>query len=309
MIRGKEGWMIGVMGAMVFLLALSCGSFAAEDDAIDGAPYLRQGAGARSLAMGGASTAVASDATATVWNVAGLSRVRSGSFASMYSARDQLDRRHNFVALAKTVQNVGTFGLAWINSGVEGIARYSNTDEPQGRFDSSDNAFLLSYGAIFQPVRLGGGIKILSQKVDPDLEDTSMGFGGLDIGIMADPVAESVTVGLTLQNIFGKIAGASVPVQLRAGAAIKLLPDKNLLLATDLNKAFVDLEDGTSVLHMGAEYWAARFIGFRLGVTSEKEFSAGLGVRMSDIALDYAYVIKRDGLEPDTHYASISAGF
>jgi hypothetical protein len=308
MIRGKEGWIMGVMGAIFLLLVLSCGSFAAEGDTINGAPYLREGAGARSLAMGGASTAVADDATATVWNVAGLSRVKSTSVASMYSARDQLDRRHNFLALAQTLQNVGTFGIAWINAGVAGIERYSESDQAEGTFDSSENAFLLSYGAIFQPVRLGGGVKILSQKIDPELDETSMGFGGLDIGILADPV-ESVTVGLTIQNIFGKIAEASVPVQLKMGTALRLLPENNLLLAVDLSKAFVDLEAETAALHVGAEYWAAELVGFRLGVTSEKEFCAGLGINISDILIDYAYSIKRDGLEPDTHYVSICASF
>lgn len=308
MIRGKEGWIMGVMGAIFLLLVLSCGSFAAEGDIINGAPYLREGAGARSLAMGGASTAVADDATATVWNVAGLSRVKSTSVASMYSARDQLDRRHNFLALAQTVQNVGTFGIAWINAGVAGIERYSASDQPEGTFDSSENAFLLSYGAIFQPVRLGGGVKILSQKIDPELDETSMGFGGLDIGILAEPM-ESITIGMTIQNIFGKIAEASIPIQFKMGTALRLLPEDNLLLAVDLSKAFVDLEAETAALHMGVEYWAAKLVGFRLGVTSKKEFSAGLGINISDIQLDYAYSIKRDGLEPDTHYVSICASF
>ena len=314
MIRGKERWMIGVMGATFLLLVLSLSSsFAAEEkDIIDGAPYLTGGAGARSLAMGGASTAVADDATATVWNVAGLSRVKRTSVATMYSARDKLDRSRNFLALAQTVQGVGTFGVAWINAGDKGIIRTTGNinDGDIGRFDSSDNAFLLSYGAIFQPVRLGAGIKILSQKVDPDLEDTDMGFGGLDIGILADPVPGAVTVGLTIQNIFGKIADADVPVRLKLGTALRLLPEDNLLLAVDLGKDFVDLDGETAVLHMGAEYWAAELIGFRLGVTSEKEFSAGLGLNVSDVLLDYAYSIKRDEcLEPDTHYVSICASF
>jgi hypothetical protein len=300
--------MIGAVGAISLLLVLSFSSIAAEDDIIDAAPYLRAGAGARPLAMGGASAAVANDATATVWNVAGLSRVESASVASMYSARDELDRRHNFLALAKSLEKIGTFGLAWINAGVSDIDRYSSADVHEGSFDSSENAFLLSYGAVFDPVRLGGGIKILSQKIDPDLEDTSMGFGGLDVGIMADPV-EAVTVGLTIQNIFGKIADATVPVQVRLGTALRLLPENSLLLAVDLDKAFVDLKGSTTVLRMGAEYWAAELIGFRLGVTSEKEFSAGIGINISDVCVDYAYSIKRDGLEPDTHYVSICATF
>jgi hypothetical protein len=306
--RGKRGWMIGVMGATFLLLTLALGSFAAQDDIINAAPYLRTGAGARSLAMGGASTAVADDATATVWNIAGLSKVESTAVASMYSARDQLDRNHNFLALAKSIENIGTFGIAWINAGVDDIDRYSVANVHEGSFDSSENAFLLSYGAVFDPVRLGGGVKILSQKIDPQLDSTDLGFGGLDIGVMADPV-EAITVGLTVQNIFGKIAEASVPIQVRLGTALRLLPEDNLILAVDLEKAFVSLEGNTALLCMGAEYIAAELVSFRLGVTSEKEFSAGLGINISDISIDYAYSIKRDGLEPDTHYVSICATF
>jgi hypothetical protein len=309
MIRGKEKRMMGVMGAIFLLLALSYSSFAADDaKTINGAPYLREGAGARALAMGGASAAVAGDATATVWNVAGLSMVESTSVATMYNARDDLDRKQNFVALAQTLENVGTFAIAWMNAGVEGIDRYNASDQNEGSFDSSENAFMLSYGAVFKPVRLGGGIKILSQKVDPQLESTDMGFGGLDIGVMAEPV-EAVAIGLTVQNIFGKIAEADIPIQLKLGTALKLLPEENLILAVDLDKAFVDLEDSTAVLRMGAEYWAAELIGFRLGVTSEKEFSAGIGIDISDVLIDYAYTIKRNGMEPDAHYVSISASF
>jgi len=311
MIRGKKAYFAaGTMGLMFLLFVLSCGfSVAADEDGINAAPYLREGAGARPLAMGGASAAVIGDATAIAWNVAGLSRIKSTSVASMYTARDEaLDRDHNFIAIGQTFKDIGTFGIAWINAGVSDIERWTEANEKVETFDSSENAFLLSYAAMFKPVRLGGGIKILSQKVDPDLESTDTGFGGLDIGVQADPV-DAVTVGLSVQNIFGKIAESSVPVQLRLGTALRLLPEDNLLIAVDLEKAFVDLAGETGVLHMGAEYWAAGLVGFRLGVTSEKEFSAGLGIHMSSIYLDYAYSIKRNGLEPDTHYVSISACF
>jgi hypothetical protein len=303
MIRGKETWVIGLISA-VFLLVLSISVFA-DGNTINGAPYLREGAGAKSMAIGGASTAVVDDATSTVWNVAGLSKVDCTSVSSMYTAKDGLDRRYNFLALAQCMKGVGTFGMAWINAGVSDIAGYAADGTSTGMFNSADNAFLLSYGTSFDPVRLGGGIKILTQKVDPD-GDTDMGFGGLDIGIMPDPV-EAVTVGLAVQNVFGKIAEASVPVGLRFGTALRLLPENNLMLAVDLEKAFVNLDGRTAVFHMGAEYWAMNLVGFRLGVTSEKEFSAGIGINISNVWVDYAYSLKRDGLEPDSHYVSISA--
>jgi len=307
MIRGKEGWMI--VGAVLLLFALSGLAMAAEDgDIVNASTYLRMGVGARFLAMGGASTAAVDDATATVWNIAGLTRIKSASVASMYSAGDMLDRKHNFLAIASSLKGIGSFGIGWINAGVADIQRYNSNDVPEGSFNSSENAFLYSYGAMFQPVRLGAGVKVLHQKIDPDSSETTMGFGGLDIGALADPV-DAVTVGLSVQNILGKIADADVPTVLRVGTAIRLLPEDDLLIAVDLTKAFVDLKGRTAELHIGAEYWAANFVGFRLGFTSEKQFSAGIGVKMSNVEVDYAYSVQRQGLEPDVHYVSICASF
>jgi hypothetical protein len=307
MIRGKAKWM--VIGAVLFLLTFSSVIMAADTDIVNAASYLKMGVGARFLAMGGASTAAVDDATAVAWNVAGLTRVKSASIASMYSAGDQtMDRRHNFLALASSVKGLGSFGIGWVNAGVVDIPRYNAQDVNEGTFNSSENAFLFSYAASFKPVRLGAGVKVLHQKIDPDSTETKMGFGGLDIGALAEPV-EAITVGLSVQNILGKIADAKVPTILRVGTAVRLLPDDDLMVAVDLSKAFVDLSGKTAALHIGAEYWAADLIGFRLGFSSEKQFAAGIGVKMSNVSIDYAYTIQRDGLEPDVHYVSICASF
>lgn len=307
MIRGKVKWTI--IGAMLILLTFYGVSMAADTDIVNAASYLKLGVGARFLAMGGASTAAVDDATAVAWNVAGLTRVKSASVASMYSAGDQtMDRRHNFLALASSVKGLGSFGIGWINAGVVDIPRYNEQDVAQGTFNSNENAFLFSYGASFKPVRLGAGVKVLHQKIDPDSTETKMGFGGLDIGALADPV-DAVTVGLSVQNILGKIADAKVPTVLRVGTAVRLLPSDDLLVAVDLSKAFVDLRGKTAALHIGAEYWAADLIGFRLGFSSEKQFAAGIGVKISNVSVDYAYTVQRDGLEPDVHYVSICASF
>jgi len=307
MIRGKERWMI-IIGAILLMLTISGITMAADDSIINAASYLRMGVGARFLAMGGASTAVVDDATAVAWNVAALTRIKCASVASMYSADDKLDRRHNFLALASNVKGIGSFGIGWVNAGVADIPRYNEQNVEQGSFNSNENAFMFSYGAMFRPLCLGAGVKILHQKIDPDSSETTMGFGGLDIGALATPV-DAITVGVSVQNILGKVASANVPTVLRVGTAIRVLPEDDLLVAVDLTKAFVNLKGKTAALHIGAEYWAADLIGFRLGFSSEKQFAAGIGVKISDVSVDYAYTIQRDGLEPDVHYVSISASF
>jgi len=163
MIRGKVKWI--VIGTVLFLLTFSSMIMAADTDIVNAASYLRMGVGARFLAMGGASTAAVDDATAVAWNVAGLTRIKSASIASMYSAGDQtMDRRHNFLALASSVKGLGSFGIGWVNAGVVDIPRYNDQDVNQGTFNSNENAFLFSYGASFKPVKLGAGVKVLHQK-------------------------------------------------------------------------------------------------------------------------------------------------
>ena len=58
----------GLIPLLFLILAVSPASFAG----VDAMPHLRLGAGARSIGLGGAFTAIADDATATVWNPAGL---------------------------------------------------------------------------------------------------------------------------------------------------------------------------------------------------------------------------------------------
>jgi hypothetical protein len=58
MLQKKHALIIGVAGIMFLLLGFVASGFSAE---IDAAPYLRMGAGARSIGMGSAFTAVADD--------------------------------------------------------------------------------------------------------------------------------------------------------------------------------------------------------------------------------------------------------
>ena len=76
--------------ALVVLLAPVC--FAG----VNAAPHLGMGSGARSLGLGGAFTAVADDATSTIWNPAGLPSVDDLTI-TLSSARLSLDRRHSFI--------------------------------------------------------------------------------------------------------------------------------------------------------------------------------------------------------------------
>ena len=76
MIQMKPKLMLGSSLALIALLAFAPFSANAED----AYPWLRLGAGAQSIGVGGAVTATVDDATATVWNPAGLASVKNTTF-------------------------------------------------------------------------------------------------------------------------------------------------------------------------------------------------------------------------------------
>ena len=120
----------GLIPLFFLILAVSPASFAG----VDAMPHLRLGAGARSIGLGGAFTAIADDATATVWNPAGLGSAPDLSLNFSTQQLD-LDRSHNFIALTKALGSAGSIGLAITNAGVSGIPQYDSKENYGGEFD------------------------------------------------------------------------------------------------------------------------------------------------------------------------------
>jgi len=125
------------------------------------ADFLRIGVGARAMAMGGAFSALANDATAFYWNPAGLSHVRHYALhvdhVPMFDGLAQFNTAHFAMALNKRM----TIGLGWIRHGVDDIPRYGalpgsrlerltnttwrSTGEPEGYFQDSENAVFFTF--------------------------------------------------------------------------------------------------------------------------------------------------------------------
>ncbi|MFQ5632038.1 MAG: hypothetical protein ACE5I1_24980, partial [bacterium] len=79
--------------------------------------FLRIGAGARALALGGAFSAIADDPSAGFWNSAGLSQINNIHFTATHQ-RMSLDRNHNFIGGALPMGYSSTIGISWIGLGV-----------------------------------------------------------------------------------------------------------------------------------------------------------------------------------------------
>ncbi len=275
-------------------------------------PMLRMGVGARALAMGGAYTAETHDASAGYWNPAGLADVKCVSFTSMYAAGMAQDRSLNYFAVGWTpsqVTNYGTFGISWLNSGIKEINKYDDANTALGTFDDMNNVFIVSWAFKNEfkakTFAFGLSLKIAQQKID---DYSKTGFGG-DAGIkfVVDP---RIALGLIVRDIGTKVDNVSVPTSIAVGMAIYPLgEDHSFSIPIDYEKT-VNRKD--EVFHFGAEYmweFATNYSAGLMAGLNDGNFSVGVGLKISKIRLDYAYVNEKVEFLNENHRISLSAEF
>ncbi len=326
-LRPKAKWasrkcpklLCGLIPLFFLILAVSPVSFAG----VDAMPHLRLGAGARSIGLGGAFTAIADDATATVWNPAGLGSAADLSL-NFSTQRLDLDRSHNFIALTKALGSAGSIGIAVTNAGVSGIQQYDNKENYGGEFDYSANAYSLSYGIGIGNFSVGLTGRMLADNFGLDSVENQSGFGGVDIGLMGHALHIDVgeeKVPTFHYGVVAKYLGASlgddiVPMVVNVGLAYNLYMGNVVTFAADLEQEFVNLDESATSLRLGAEYTIVTYkstaLSIRGGVKASRDVQSlfgGFGVNVGGLQIDYAI---QDGMASEingvgsTHFASLS---
>ena len=309
----------GLIPLFFLILAVSPVSFAG----VDAMPHLRLGAGARSIGMGGAFTAIADDATATVWNPAGLGSAADLSLNFSTQQLD-LDRSHNFIALTKSLGSAGSIGLAVTNAGVSGIQQYDARERYGGTFDYSANAYSLSYGIGFGNFGIGLTGRMLMDNFGAEGVESQSGFGGVDVGLMGhalhiDVGEEKVPTfhyGLAAKYLGAALGEDTVPMVISVGAAYNLYMGNVVTFAADLEQEMVNLDESATSLRLGAEYtiltYKSTALAIRGGVKASRDVQnlfGGFGVNIGGLQIDYAI---QDGMASEiqgvgsTHFASLS---
>ena len=293
--------------ALVVLLTPVC--FAG----VNAAPHLSMGSGARSLGLGGAFTAIADDATSTIWNPAGLPAVDDLT-VTLSSARLSLDRKHSFIGLVKKVGANGGIGLSVINAGVDDIPRRNANDQARGSFNYNSNAYSLSYGHDLGAVSLGASARLLMDSFG-DISSES-GFGGVDVGFLGHNQASTFSYGIAARNIGGAIAGSELPILVAGGLAYRILHKHVATLSVDVEHEVVDLPESATSLHLGTEYLISNTFAIRGGskLTADRSrLFVGFGVNVGGLQLDYALKAADtavNNLDDDsTHFFSLSYSY
>ena len=255
--------------------------------------YLQYGAGARSLAMGGAYVALANEASAPYWNAAGLTQIDEHQFLAMYAPFFE-KTIYNFLSYVLPLGKIGNLGISDVCVYSEGYEEVDGAGNSLGTGQSIfNNAIIVSYAnRLFGRISLGASFKLIHERV---MKYSGNGRG-IDLGILCKPW-NRLSIGLAIQNVLEpKVTLKSdtnvYKLNLKAGMALNVLP-RRLTLTADVNK----LVDEKPYFSAGLEIspWekisssSLKRIDLRAGFNDLQTFTYGIGLKIKFLCLDYAF--------------------
>jgi len=275
---------------LVLMMVLSAVAFA---DGIGAFSAFKTGIGARALAMGGAFVAVCNDATAMVWNPAGLAQLNDTRLAGMSTDLYGLGITHQFVGVTTSFANLG-IGLGWERASIDGQL-VEVGGGLGGAFTWVESAIIGSLATNVLDVAMAGA-NVKYYMADSGLGDSATGFG-FDLGLLVS-LGDMFVIGVNAMDLGGSTiewdGGATDIVSglYKAGLAMKLA-DGKFVLAAD-----VDF-DGTALgdAHVGMEFQLIDELALRGGVVLTNNFqdyylTVGAGINVAGLYVDAAYILE-----------------
>lgn len=273
----------------VGLLCLATSSWAASGQ--EGASFLDIPVGAGPAALGGAYSAIATDAYAPVWNPAGLGLLDSHQFAGQHlSYLESINYEYAAGALKLKGGNALAASAQYLGSGdIPGADLAGNA---QSDYSSHFAAYSLAFGHAFgNRWALGLTGKLINAKIS----DVSSNAFAADLGSLYK-VNDHITLAATLSNLGSKLKflndTSSLPLTGRLGGAYE--PNHHWLLALqgDFPKS------GSASAHMGVQWRPIEMVSLRAGYKTDttKELGAmagvttGIGLNFWGQEFSYAWV-------------------
>jgi len=279
--------------AILVLALLMIISAVVLGDGLGAFSAFKNGIGSRALAMGGAFVAVCNDATAMVWNPAGLAQLDDTRVAGMSTDLYGLGITHQFVGATTSFANLG-IGLGWERASIAGQVVEAG-GELGGAFTWVENAIIGSLATNVLDVAMAGA-NVKYYMADSGLGDSATGFG-FDLGLLVS-LGDMFVIGVNALDLAGSTltwdGGATDVVSglYKAGLAMKLA-DEKFVLAAD-----VDF-DGSALgdTHVGLEFQVIDELALRGGVVLTNNFqdyylTVGAGINVAGLYVDAAYILE-----------------
>jgi len=280
----------------------ACLFAAAAGAAETGMAWLAVQPDARSAVMGNAVVSNVTDASAVIWNPAGLAGMVGGE-GLVSHAESFADIRREFAALAR---NYGAYSAGAHFEGVwtDNLDGYDEAGNSTGTFGYYGlSAGLAGAVRVGDNLRFGAGAKYLREQIDVE---SATGWG-IDLGAQWSSADLPLTAGVSVLNLGPDVSFVdeefSIPAVVQGGVSYTL-PVRSLsggvLVSTEMRK----VSDEDASLLVGVEYQHLGLVSLGFGYRSsmdEQDVSLGFGFRRDRFRVHYAFVPLNDSLLGDEH--------
>ncbi|RMH58975.1 MAG: hypothetical protein D6679_03255 [Candidatus Hydrogenedentota bacterium] len=265
---------------------------AAGDAGSSAGLVLRLGSGAHGPAMGDAYTADATGIASLHYNPAGLGFTARGEAGATYQ-RLVLDIAQGDLGFAHPINSVSAWGISFNYIDYGKTQRVTlkdiiNNNNPSVTFTGRDLVFGASYGRqVNSTLSLGVTAKILNSEID---NVTATAFAA-DVGLSYRPENLPFRLGISGQNLgttlkFERVS-EDLPALVRGGIAFDF---NRVTVAAEVEK----VRKQNVTFNGGVEFRVVDMLALRGGfdgrVDSDNGWTAGLGLNIGDLAVDYAYI-------------------
>ena len=267
--------------------------------------YFHNGTDARSIAMGNALSAGTDLNYPAYFNPAGVASASNKKLLFTHQFLS-LDRRQSVISFTTPLPPVGGISIGWISAGVNGIDGRNLAGVHTDYLNTSEDAFLISFGiAPVQHLQFGGTLKILQYQL-PNIDGNIIGKGvGFDFGILYNFKA-NINFAFVIKNInsayqwsnkltddLGRIYKDQFPIQIRTGVQYKI---NSIIIVGDIGSYLADNELLGLDYRIGTEYTYNNSYFLRTGYRNDRlAFGAGFKYHQFDkftSSIDYAFVIE-----------------
>ncbi len=266
--------------------------------------FLRLEMNARAAALGNSFLAIRNDPAILFFNPGGISTVEQPS-ASVGFLKFLLDVNAGHLSYVRQVEDIGWFGAGVVYVNYGSFERTDRSGNQLGTFGAGDLALSLTYGNVYENLHYGGSAKFIYSTIDASTA-TAL---ALDAGVQYVIPSESIVLAMSVLNLGGELnpyenIRESLPFEVKVGISKKLehLPLLLNLNFHKLNESQDNLFQHLTAFSLGGEFTLSEHLQLRLGYNNERRqelkiddaaglagFSAGLGVKVSDILFDYGF--------------------